>query len=486
MYKIRILLVVLLLFSTKLQANETPATEVRAVWLTTNYGLDWPRNRSSVELQKRELIAILDGLQHHNFNTVMFQVRARNEVFYKSQIEPMSSLIARNRVGESPFDPLAFALEESHKRGMSLHAWFVVYPVGTDRHVQSLGANSITRKRPDLVRNFNGEWVLDPGNPETDVYLLSLIREIVENYDVDGIHFDYIRYPDNRGLFPDRETHRRFGNGQNHDDWRRNNITRFVTTTYDWVKSVKPWVQVSSSPLGRYSALPCGTGHGWTARETVFQDAGHWLRIGKHDAVYPMMYHKDELFFPFVTQWIETSNNRIVVPGLGAYRMNDNADWSRQDILEQIDYTRLRDTHGQIFFRAEDILSNSKEILDSIREYYTYPAKLPPMTWLHDTIPAFPFDLRAERMNDTVFRLSWRSLYENERVTYNIYRSETDDFCTDTGANLLAVGVREPFFEYNPQKDDRAFYYFITVSDSFNNESERSEVAFFFHSEIEK
>ena len=190
MNKIYLLLILLLCTTPVVISSELPATEVRAVWLTTNYGLDWPRNRSSREMQKKELISILDDLKENNFNTVMFQVRARGEVMYDSKIEPISSLIITGGYGVKTFDPLAFVLEECHKRGLECHAWIVTYPLGGDKHVRSLGSRSVTRKNPSLTKKFKGEWFLDPGNPRTDDYLLSIVKEIVTNYDVDGIHFD--------------------------------------------------------------------------------------------------------------------------------------------------------------------------------------------------------------------------------------------------------------------------------------------------------
>ena len=140
MNKIFLLLILLLCSNTAIYSAPLPATEVRAVWLTTNYGLDWPRNRTSQEIQKKELLSILDDLQKNNFNTVMFQVRARGEVLYDSKIEPMSSLIQSGGYGHPKFDPLAFTIEECHKRGLECHAWIVTYPMGGDKHVRSLGA----------------------------------------------------------------------------------------------------------------------------------------------------------------------------------------------------------------------------------------------------------------------------------------------------------------------------------------------------------
>jgi Uncharacterized protein conserved in bacteria len=478
MNKIYLLLIVLLCSTPSIFSSEPPATEIRAVWLTTNYGLDWPRNRTSQEEQKKELIAILDNLQKHHFNTVMFQARARGEVFYDSKMEPLSSLIVSGGYGRPAFDPLEFAVKECHKRGMECHAWVVTYPLGGDRHVRSLGSKSVTKKNPALTKKFKDEWFLDPGNPKTDDYLLSIVKEIVSNYDVDGIHFDYIRYPDNRGQFPDDGMYRLYGKGKSRADWRRDNITRFVTKTYDWVKKEKPWVQVSSAPLGRYRALE-GRGNGWTALETVFQDAGKWMKAGKHDALYPMMYYKDQLFYPFVDDWVLNGNNRIVVPGLGAYQMIE-LGWSRQDILHQVDYTRRKNVHGQAYFRTVNVLSNTKGFLNSLEEYYKYPAKLPAMTWLSDSIPEKPDDIRAEKLPDGMFELKWKS--ENSRVTYNVYRSETDDFNRDKAENILAVGLREPVFAYYHEDNDKAYYYYVTVSDAYHNESEVSVPAFFYHS----
>jgi uncharacterized lipoprotein YddW (UPF0748 family) len=483
MNNIFLLLILLFCFTQEILSTEQPATEVRAVWLTTNYGLDWPHSRISQDEQKKELITILDELKKININTVIFQARARGEVFYNSRIEPMSSLVKKD-MGASHFDPLAFAINECHKRGMECHAWIVTYPLGNDKHVKSLGFSSVTKKDPTLTKKFKGEWFLDPGNPRTDDYLLSIVEEIVTQYDVDGIHFDYIRYPDNRGQFPDDGMYRLYGKGQSRADWRRDNITRFVKKAYERVKQHKPWVQVSSSPLGRYRTLN-NIGHGWTAFETVFQDAGKWIQNGYHDAIYPMMYYKDQLFYPYVDDWLKYGNGRFIVPGLGAYQMIE-LGWSSQDIINQLDYSRGKDTAGQAFFRTENLLSNTKGILDELRERYLYPAKLPAMTWLSDTIPSKPLNLTAEKLENGVFQLTWEVEKIDERVTYNVYRSASEEIRTDLAENLLAIGLREPVVHFIIPDDDRAYYYFITVSDSYHNESEVSVPAFFYHSEIVK
>ena len=466
----------------QIYANDPPPTEVRAVWLTTNYGLDWPTNRTDIGVQKRELITILDKLKEYNFNTVFFQARTRGEVLYRSVIEPMSSVVAPTRPGETAFDPLLFVIEECHNRGISCHAWIVTYPLGGNRHVQSLGNRSVTRKQPSIALRYKNEWFLDPGNPKTDDYLLSIVDEIVKNYDVDGVHFDYIRYPDNSAHFPDRTMFNKNGKGKSLSHWRRENINRFVTKMYDSVKSIKPWVQVSSAPLGRYR--PLNNKHdGWNAYETVMQDAGYWMMSGKHDALYPMMYYRNHLFYPFADDWVLNSNSRIMVPGLGVYQMSE-LKWPKEDIVNQIDYTREKKMSGQAYFRTENVLSNLKGILFSINDYYKYPAKLPAMTWLSDTIPDAPYDLRAEKVKG-IFQLKWDNK-KTERTTYTIYKSANEEFDTNNAANIIDTGVREPIYEFYVEDNDEAYYYFVTSSDAYNNESVICHPAFYYHSKTIK
>ena len=482
MNKIYWLICISLFFVLQVYANDPPPTEVRAVWLTTNYGLDWPTNRTNIDVQKRELITLLDDLEKYNFNTVFFQARTRGEVLYRSVVEPLSSVVAPTKPGQVAFDPMQFAIEECHKRGITCHAWIVTYPLGSNRHVQSLGNSSIIRKQPSIALLYKNEWFLDPGNPKTDDYLLSIVDEIVKNYDVDGVHFDYIRYPDNSKLFPDKTTFAKYGKGKKLDDWRRENINRFVTKVYDSIKSIKPWVQVSSAPLGRYR--PLNNKHdGWNAYETVMQDAGHWMMSGKHDALYPMMYYRNQLFYPFADDWVLNSNNRIIVPGLGVYQMSE-LKWPKEDIVNQIDYTRDRKMSGQAYFRTENVLSNLKGILFSINDYYKYPAKLPAMTWLSDTIPNAPYDLTAETVNG-IFQLKWNN-GNTERATYTIYKSVDEDFDINNATKIITTGVRQPMYEMYVENNDEAYYYFVTTSDAYNNESVICHPALYYHSDTIK
>ena len=321
MYRLFTLSVFSILFATLSLAH--PKHEVRAVWLTTAYGLDWPHTPAngpqSIQRQKKELCEILDVLQAAHFNTVLLQTRIRGDVIYPSRIETWNQIFT-GKEGKYPgYDPLAYAIEECHKRGMELHAWIVTIPLGSDKHVQRIGKESVPNRHPSLCKLHQKEWYLDPGNPATKVYLAALIKEIVTRYDIDGIHLDYIRYPDRPQAFPDKDTYHKYAKGIPIAQWRRNNITDIVRKLYQEIKSIKPWIKVSSSPLGKFKDTARYSSLGWNGYHTVFQDAQRWMKEGIQDIIFPMMYFKGNGFFPFALDWQEKCYGRYVVPGLGIY-----------------------------------------------------------------------------------------------------------------------------------------------------------------------
>ncbi|MDU1905483.1 MAG: family 10 glycosylhydrolase [Dysgonomonas sp.] len=462
------------LFHFPVSAQESTATEIRAAWLTTNWNLDWPKAKQSPNQQKQHLRETLDQLQRANFNTILLQVRVRGDVFYKSKIEPWSPFFHKSTVigSDAPYDPLQFAIEECHKRGMECHAWFVTFPLGSRKQVQSHRKNSIATKRADICKLHQGEWYLDPGNPQAREYVLRLVDELVSNYDIDGIHFDYIRYPESAAKFPDQDTFRKYGNRQRDlKTWRRNNITTLVSGIYDLVKSRKPWVQVSCSPLGRYRDLDPRKGK-WTAYGSVHQDAGKWMKDGKMDAVYPMLYYREQ-FGEYVEDWLQVSNGRFVVPGLGIYRMLSNeGNWSLSDITSQINYTRQSKADGAAFYRAGNVLDNTKGVLDALKHtYYAHPAKIPPMNWLNETAPNSPINMQVYRDTNGLITIEWESSNANEQQTYTVYESETEDFDINNPSSIIMTGIRGNKLHLNTPNTEKGIYFSITASNRFHNES---------------
>ena len=205
----------------------TPKYEVRAVWLTTMGGLDWPHSYSqsarSMEKQKEELRNILDRLKQANINTVILQTRIRGTVIYPSRYEPWDGCLS-GFPGKSPgYDALAFAINECHKRGMEVHAWIVAMPVGK---WNQLGCRMLRRRFPGLIRRIGPEGYMNPEDPRTGDYLAEICAEITHRYDIDGINLDYIRYPENWSI---RVSH----------DAARNYITSIVRKIHDAVKTEK-------------------------------------------------------------------------------------------------------------------------------------------------------------------------------------------------------------------------------------------------------
>ena len=454
---------------------------MRAVWLTTNYSLDWPnkpfRNASEIKNQQKELIDILDKLKAANFNVVFLQTRLRGDVIYNSKIEPVSSHIALAKNDWTNYDPLDFVIKECHKRGLECHAWFVTYPLGSGKGTGS----STVKKNKDWVRKHAGEFYLDPGDPKTNEYLLSLVKELVANYDIDGFHMDYIRYPDKISKAYDEGTYKKYGKGKKLDEWRRENINQFVYSVYDTIKALKPWVQVSSSVIGMYDKIPNNNQRHWTAYGSVYQDPENWLKSGKHDFIVPMMYYADDLFYPFVIDWSQRSHGRLIIPGLGLYQLDEKeANWASKQIIDQIQYSRDHNTGGNAFYRVRHLMNNKKDITNKIiNNYYNYPALIPAMTWLHSTLPLPPDQPDANIVGDYIY-LNWEyAKQNNEKMFFNVYRSETPIDIRDP-KNLLATRLDDSvFFTPYDRDEPSGYYYLVTSYDRYHNESEGSDPIFF-------
>ena len=455
-------------------ASAQPKHEIRATWLTTLGGMDWPRqkatNADGIRRQQEELCQILDQLKEANFNTVMLQTRLRGDLIYPSGIETFPEALT-GRTGKNPgYDPLAFAIEECHKRGMELHAWIVTIPAGNNRQVKLLGKHSIVKKNRKICKPHEGAWYLDPGHPETSDYLASIVREIVTRYDVDGIHLDYIRYPENAQRFPDKDTYRQYGKGKDLKQWRRDNITAIVRRLHTEVKQLKPWVKVSSSPVGKFRDTSRYSSLGWNAYETVYQDAQGWLKEGIHDALFPMMYFKDNHFYPFVLDWKENDHGRWVVPGIGIYFLSPREkDWPLDEVSRQVFYIRQTGLAGHAYFRNRFLMDNVKGVFDEVKhEFYTAPALVPPMTWQDSIAPSVPTSPICETLADGRIKLAWKASKDNHDlpVAYHLYASSTYPVDTEDAHHLLAT-----YLKGTEVIVKEGYYYAVTSTDRYGNES---------------
>lgn len=456
-----------------------PRREVRAVWLTTLSGLDWPSrpatDAAGERRQREELDRILDRLQATGVNTVIYQARIRGTVTYPSALEPWDICLT-GRYGRAPgYDPLAYAVEQCHRRGMELHAWVVAFPVCKLPAVKALGAEALPRRHPELCRRSGDQWMMDPGVPATGDYIAELCAEIVRKYEVDGVHLDYIRYPENSLPWDDRDTFRKYGAGRPLAQWRRDNVTAVVRKVHDAVKAVRPWVKLSCSPVGKYADLPRQSSYGWNARDAVSQDAQGWLRDGLMDILFPMMYFDGRHFYPFAQDWQENAAGRLVVPGLGIYFLSPREkDWPLGVVERQMYFTRQLGMGGQAFFRSRFFTDNVKGLYDfTARSFWKYPVPLPPMTWADSVAPATP-QIAVERRGH-VMRMSWQAVKDDRPevpVSYSVYRLEGDGARWPDDAIPLARGLRVTSYEYVPVTSAAfAARHVVTAVDAYGNES---------------
>ena len=406
-----------------------PKRETRAVWLTTLANLDWPktyaRSAESIEQQKQELIDILDKYQKANINTVLLQARVRAATIYPSDIEPWDRCITgiEGRAPGYGYDPLAFAVMECHKRGMELHAWIATIPVGAKN---SLGCRMLMKKG-FRIRNFSTGSYLDPADPGVAPYLASICGEIVRKYDVDGINLDYIRYPDG---WP-RPSYR---DGDTPDD-RRSNITTIVRAIHDEVKSIKPWVKMSCSPIGKYTDLARYSSKNFNAHDRVSQEAQEWLKLGLMDQLYPMQYFRGDNYYPFLADWVENAYKREIVTGLGTYFLDPReGNWTLGDLTRQMYVSRDLGV-GHAHFRSYFLTANKQGVYDFEKQFNAALA-LPPTVQGVTSNGSAPQPINAslaERREDKSVTLAWKAV----SPYYNIYASYGYPVDTEDARNLL-------------------------------------------------
>lgn len=468
--------------------SERPKSEFRAVWLTTAFGLDWPKGSSPAE-QQNTLSNIIKNSASMDLNAIVFQVSARGDAHYRSERLPWASRLA-GTLGQDPgWDPLEFAIEEARKYGMEVHAWYNVFNIGMQAltaQYEAATPQHISITNPEYVRNVGDDQIwLNPGIPAARQWAIDNVLEIVENYDVDAVHFDFIRYPN--GGFPDDAIIRgqfNENNINNTADWRRDNVNQFNRDVYAAVKDIKPWVKVGSTPVGHYQ-----TSGGWPALyaySAVFQDGVAWLREGVNDYIVPQLYWDIGGNAPdfdwLVNDWKNRNEGRHIYVGIAAYRAGGNDSQNSADQMgRQIDTLRVNSISGHVFFRYDNIFRfNVFQGREAPRLNYNGPALIPTMDWLQQDIPASPLDLVADRSGAS-HTISWTApAFEAEngdtKLTYAIYRVQAESTpnpseVIENANNLVGLTGNTSFTEDLPEDQGR-FYYVVTSLTRNNIESE--------------
>ena len=383
-----------------------PPREFRGAWLVTVANKDWPSAPGlSVAQQKAELIALLDRAAQLKLNAIVFQVRPSSDAMYASAIEPWSEYLT-GTMGRAPvpfYDTLAFAIQEAHRRGLELHAWFNPFRALHPLSKSPVAANHIARTHPEYVRRYADQYVLDPGEPAVRQYVLGVVLDVVRRYDVDGVQFDDYFYPypqkDAAGReleFPDAATWKRFGLASgfiNRDDWRRANINQFVHSVYESIKALKPWVKFGVSPFGIWRPMNPPQIRGMDAYAKIYADSRLWLASGWLDYFAPQLYwpvDSREQSFPVLLNWWTRQNpkGRQLWPGLIA--ANVGGKWEADEIARQIKITRSQPgAGGDIFYHLRSLTDN-RALTDVVRAAYPQAALVPASPWLDAKPPERP------------------------------------------------------------------------------------------------
>ncbi len=375
-----------------------PKREFRGVWL---HIVGNTQIRTMSEAQVKEMfIQTLDSLEQAGCNAVIFQVRPQADAFYPSHLEPWSRFLTGVQ-GQAPdplWDPLQFMIEESHKRGMELHAWCNPYRV-TSNDKEELAPDHLFFSNPDIFKRYGTQLYFDPGEPASREHTVSVIADIVRRYDVDAIHFDdyFYPYPVKYEEFHDDASFVKYAKEQGFEywqkgDWRRNNVAILMKELNDTIKSIKPWVRFGISPFGIHrnlSETPDSSGsatNGLSNYEALFADVPDWGLKGYIDYIVPQLYWRIN-FAPacyeiLINWWNDGNFTDHLYIGQNIAVLDTQLERKMELVRE------LPNVAGNVWWPGWSIKRNTHNIHDSLSTVYqSRPALIPAYTRLDDRAP---------------------------------------------------------------------------------------------------
>ena len=460
-----------ILCSSMIFANELKH-EFRATWFTTHYAIDWPSTKatseSKREQQKKEMTNIFDEMVAGNMNAVCMQVRSLSDATYKSSYENWASILTGTRGKDPGYDPLAYAVEEAHKRGLELHVWVNPFRVTSGGTIST----------DDLVWKNAGEWIIkydngsfdgqiiDPGFPDARAYVIKVLMEIVNNYDVDGIVMDDYFYPYGGTTTEDAKSKALYKpdnvvdvnkDGDTDDDWRRSNVDVCLKTLYDTIQSVKPWVRLGMGTFGIWSTqkkaaqaygltLPSGIS-GLDDYDVQACNPIEWVMNGYVDYINPQLYWATSTTYTnynVLCEWwakdvCEHFSNQLpdgkkvhFFVSQAAYRAVDGGfSEGIAEIQKQITANRKNlssGSTGSVFYNTKSYRQMATDLAAS---HFIYKALPPAMDWKSKTTLEAPTDLNIS--GNTV---TWQHPTA-ERFTVYVYPKGLDFATAQKDAQYL-------------------------------------------------
>lgn len=469
--------------------------EVRSVWMATVWALDWPSSTSSTTAQKNEMVKYLDVLQKNNFNAVYFQVRTMSDAFYKSSYEPWSSYLTGTRGKDPGWDPLAFVVEECHKRGMECHAWVNPYRFSTgsnwstaqDQALKSAGMLLAYTKSDGKTTT-----ILNPGLESVRKRIVDVCKEIISNYDVDGLVFDDYFYPEGipvTNSAGDYDLWQKSGASMTFGDWRRNNVNQMVADVYKMVQQQKPYVRFGISPAGaactsaavaaKHGIDRCPVASDWQY-DGIFSDPVAWLEAGTIDYISPQLYwktnHKTNPFGPMTKWW------SYVAKHFGRHHYashsisflnssNTTGDW--EEIGKQVQFSRdytENEAPGAVFYSAAYVTGKKQSGFGEWLQVNKFQNKAltPAIDWKKSDLEKVQVSALSKRA--TV--LSWAGV---DNVRYSVYAVPESVNVETLDSNIPAeylLGVSYKTTYTMPDDKKSGYNYAVCVLDRYGNEYE--------------
>lgn len=371
------------------EVTEPQLREMRGIWVASVANIDWPSEPGlSDETLMAEARTIVNKAEWMGMNAIFLQVRPASDAIYPST-EPLSMyLVGDDFERKLSFDALKFWIDIAHEKGIELHAWVNPFRVSQSKDF-TCGEGHLLQTHPEWLIKYGEKTFLNPGQPEAQMYVRDIVMDIVNRYDVDGIHFDdyFYPYPVKGEVFADDESFRNYNpKGLSLDNWRRNNVTQVIRSVSDSIRSVKPWVQFGISPFGVWRNKkddPRGskTQAGCTNYDVLYADVLRWIDEKIVDYVIPQIYWESGnkyADFDELEQWwskLSTSETRVFV-GHAVYRINDggkkNPGWNSKDEMpNQVRKVRNNPrSDGSVFFsykqfKRADIFNFDSFLADS-------------------------------------------------------------------------------------------------------------------------
>lgn len=469
--------------------------EVRSVWMATVWALDWPSSTSSTTAQKNEMIKYLDVLQKNNFNAIYFQVRTMSDAFYKSSYEPWSSYLTGTRGKDPGWDPLAFVVEECHKRGMECHAWVNPYRFSTgsnwstaqDQALKSAGMLLAYTKSDGKTTT-----ILNPGLESVRKRIVDVCKEIISNYDVDGLVFDDYFYPEGIPVTSsagDYDLWQKSGASMTFGDWRRNNVNQMVADVYNMVQQQKPYVRFGISPAGaactsaavaaKHGIDRCPVASDWQY-DGIFSDPVAWLEAGTIDYISPQLYwktnHKTNPFGPMTKWW------SYVAKHFGRHHYashsisflnssNTTSDW--EEIGKQVQFSRdytENEAPGAVFYSAAYVTGKKQSGFGEWLQVNKFQNKAltPAIDWKKSDLEK----VQVSALNKRATVLSWAGV---DNVRYSVYAVPESVNVETLDSNIPAeylLGVSYKTTYTMPDDKKSGYNYAVCVLDRYGNEYE--------------